>query len=37
MKSIENAKKKATRRYRASIFGEEHSSYVKRETAKTIC
>ena len=33
MKSIENAKKKATRRYRASIFGEEHSSYVKRETA----
>ena len=33
MKCIENAKKKATRRYRASIFGEEHSSYVKRETA----
>ncbi len=33
MKSIENAKKKATRRYRASIFGEDHSSFVRRETA----
>ena len=33
MKSIENAKKKATRRYRASIFGEEHSSFARRETA----
>lgn len=33
MKSIENAKKKATRRYRASIFGEDHSSFARRETA----
>lgn len=33
MKSIENAKKKATRRYRASIYGEDHSSFARRETA----
>lgn len=33
MKSIVNAKKKATRRYGASIWGENHSSFAKRETA----
>ena len=33
MKSIVNAKKKATRRYTASIWGDEHSSFARRETA----
>ena len=33
MKSIVNAKKKATRRYGASIWGENHSSFARRETA----
>ena len=33
MKSIENAKKKATRRYGANIWGEANASFVKRETA----
>ena len=33
MKSIVKAKKKATRRYGASIWGENHSSFAKRETA----
>lgn len=33
MKSIVKAKKKATRRYGASIWGENHSSFARRETA----
>ena len=33
MKSIENAKKKANRRYGANIWGEANASFVKRETA----
>lgn len=33
MKSIENAKKKATRRYGANIWGEANASFVKREAA----
>ncbi len=32
MKSIENAKKKATRRYSDNIWGESNASFVKRET-----
>ena len=33
MKSIVKAKKKATRRYGANIWGESNASFVKRETA----